>query len=197
MNITIKKSPVVMLPTDADYEKIPNFITSDGLHTTTEFATEYEFVKILYWLIVAKGHKRILEIGTNKGHGTYWLLKAAEKTGGSVITVDPENLYQGIESERLTRINKKSTDFFESLVDTDEFDFIYVDGDHSFIMAYYDIYSAQRRISKGGTIAVHDTRYNEGNHVYQVDKALLEVMRDTKGSWTMYPCGHGMAIGEF
>ena len=197
MNIVICKTNGSILPRDPGYGGMPSYLTKEGFHTSSGYATEHEFLKIIYWMIIAKGHKKILEIGTNEGHCTYWLLKAAEKTGGAVVTVDPEDHYKGIESPLLTRATVTSLNFFQSLKKDETFDFIYVDGDHTFISAYFDMLNAERFIAPGGTIAVHDTRYNEGLDNYQTDKALLELMRDTKGQWLHYPCGHGLSIGEF
>lgn len=197
MNIVLAKSNIEIKPNEQKYDVAPNLLTGDGLHSASPYATEYEFIKMLYWLIIAKGHHRILEIGTNRGYSTWWFLKAAEKIGGHVTTVDAYDLYAGEDSDNLKRVISTSQDFFAKIRDIDVFDFIYVDGDHSFLPAYLDIFNAQKIISPGGTIAVHDTRYNDGKEVYQVDKALLEIMRDTHGKWMFYNFGHGLALGEF
>lgn len=183
-------------PGEEGYEDNRVYLTSAGMYSRSIFSTEDEFMRMLYWLIVAKKHKAITEIGTNKGDFTYWLLKAAGEIDGHVVTVDEKDIYENIESERLTRIIKSSADYWNSVPTGIKSDFIYVDGDHSFIGAYADMVNAEARINKGGTIAVHDIG-GDLNEDYMVKNAFLRFMSETKGRWMLYNCGAGLAIGEF
>src|SRR5436189_524496 len=47
----------------------------------------YEDGKVLHDLIVSKGYKAALEIGTSTGHSTIWIAWAMSKTGGKVTTI--------------------------------------------------------------------------------------------------------------
>ena len=44
--------------------------------------------KALYDIILEKGYKDALEIGTSTGYSTLWIAWALSKTGGKVITLE-------------------------------------------------------------------------------------------------------------
>ena len=184
-----------VLPGAEGYEDNYCFLTGGKMHVPSLLATEFEFIKIIYWLIVAKKHRSILEIGTNEGDATYWFLKAAEEIDGKVVTIDKVDLYKGAESSRLTRSFIGSDDFFKDSREK-KFDFIYVDGDHSFLGAFRDMLSAEYCVSSGGTIAIHDVNYDHGDD-NMVRSAFEKYMTITRGKWIKLPCGEGLAIGEF
>jgi len=48
----------------------------------------YEDGKVLHDLIVRKGFKRGLEIGTSTGHSGIWMAWAMSKTGGKLVTIE-------------------------------------------------------------------------------------------------------------
>ncbi len=54
----------------------------------TDYNVPFEDGQELEKLILANNSKNVLEIGTSSGHSTIWLAKAAEKTGGKVITIE-------------------------------------------------------------------------------------------------------------
>jgi predicted O-methyltransferase YrrM len=47
-----------------------------------------EVGQLLYFLVRAKGAKKVLEIGTSNGYSGIWLAKAARANGGKLITVE-------------------------------------------------------------------------------------------------------------
>lgn len=53
-------------------------------------------------------------------------------------------------------VESSSSDFWKSLKDTDLFDLIYIDGDHSDIASHLDITQAMFRLAPGGYILAHD-----------------------------------------
>jgi predicted O-methyltransferase YrrM len=48
----------------------------------------YEDGQVLHDLVVRKGYKRGLEIGTSTGHSAIWIAWAMSKTGGRLITIE-------------------------------------------------------------------------------------------------------------
>ena len=48
----------------------------------------YEDGRVLHDLVVRKGFKRGLEIGTSTGHSAIWIAWAMSKTGGRLITIE-------------------------------------------------------------------------------------------------------------
>lgn len=54
----------------------------------TDYNVPFEDGQELEKLILTNNCKNILEIGTSSGHSTIWLAKAAEKTGGKVISIE-------------------------------------------------------------------------------------------------------------
>ena len=48
----------------------------------------YEDGRRLHELVLARGFKRLLEVGTSTGHSAIWLAWAAAKTGGTLLTIE-------------------------------------------------------------------------------------------------------------
>jgi len=48
----------------------------------------YEDGQALHDLVVRRGYKRLLEVGTSTGHSAIWLGWAAAKTGGRLVTIE-------------------------------------------------------------------------------------------------------------
>lgn len=164
-----------------------------GLHAPTWFATEQEYMTVLYWAIVANGYKKILEIGTYMGHSTWWFVEAAKKTGGHVTTVDIRpSVFLKYDEALFKQVEKPSDEIWGE----DKFDFIYVDGWHGYSQAHKDIVNAAAHLTPGGMIAVHDTGYNNGD-VVQVREALKSAIPSIGGDWMFFDQGKGIAIGEF
>ena len=57
----------------------------------------------LYDLVVEKGYKNALEIGTSTGHSAIWIAWALSKTGGKLITVEID---EGRHREALANFEK-------------------------------------------------------------------------------------------
>ncbi len=58
-------------------------------------------------LVVERGHRRILDIGTSTGHSALWLAWAASKTGGRVTTIeiDPGRHAEALRNFRAARLD--------------------------------------------------------------------------------------------
>lgn len=165
-----------------------------GLHAPTWWATEQEYLTILYWAIIANNLRNILEIGTYLGHSTWWWVEAAKKINGRVLTVDKKMVAPlPYDSHYLEQVEALSDSVWRDGIN---YDFIYVDGWHGYDQAYKDIVNAGSHLNSGGIIAVHDTGYDNGE-VVQVRKALDDAIKVIGGSWMHFSQGKGLSIGEF
>lgn len=66
----------------------------------------YEDGQALHDLVVRRGFKRLLEVGTSTGHSAIWLGWAAAKTGGRLTTIeiDPERHAEALRNFRLAGV---------------------------------------------------------------------------------------------
>lgn len=115
---------------------------------TLEAKNTHDRVEVLNWLIHRYGYKTYLEIGTSCD----WCLaqvKAENKTG-----VDPNPQWHGAENSHVFYY-KTSDQFFE--LNQRQYDLIFIDGLHEKDQVYRDLTNAQKILSPGGAIVVHDT----------------------------------------
>lgn len=160
--------------------------------------------------------KRILEIGCFKGETTAILSSVAQQTGGKVVALDPmiwksepshfwewvdgllhpfsyeKHFWKNVRAtghDNVRLIRGLSTDahILESEdPDLQEFDFAFIDGEHTFRGVMSDIGNWGWRVRKGGLILLHDVvRRFDG--VVQAMKLLekdphLEVTWPTRGT---------------
>lgn len=119
-------------------------------------ATEPWVVEFLCACVNLIGAKRILEIGVLRGQTTVRLLGCLPPDGSyTAIDPQPQAEFEALlDDRRLVLIRAKSNPALEQL--TQQFDFIFVDGDHSFAATQYDIDHAVRLLRPGGILAVHD-----------------------------------------
>ncbi len=122
------------------------------------FRPNYERGILIYYLIRKFEIKSMLEIGFGRGYGTFCAAKAMSDHGidGKITTVDP-NLNQEF-IQRLTNVfprqwfdlisfTKTTSDqFFNS--NDENFDFIYVDGDHRYQAVKNDWNNSKDRFDK-------------------------------------------------
>lgn len=125
----------------------------------------------------AAGRKRAVEIGVFEGATTAILARAIQPGGGRLYAVDP--FFRGRSgicwSELIARtevrrsgagdvvefVRTLSTDACRNL--PGEFDFVFIDGDHSLEGIRRDWSDWSDRIAAGGIMALHDTRVPEYN----------------------------------
>ncbi len=117
--------------------------------------------RLLHDLIVERGYKRALDIGTAEGYTALWLGLAMSKTGGRVVTIeiDPEtadraraNFRQaGLESVIDSRMNDALAEIPALQGD---FDFVFMDTGAPLNKKLFDL--LQARISPGGAILAHN-----------------------------------------
>ena len=120
-----------------------------------------------------------LEIGVSRGH-TLLAVEIARKTG-----VDPRFRFDtaGVDAAS-TRLNEMTSDeYFARLGSREKFDFIFIDGQHTFEQAYRDVCNALAHLADGGIILINGTRPDD---VYSAlrnqGQALAERARSGSGA---------------
>jgi predicted O-methyltransferase YrrM len=120
----------------------------------------------LYDLIVQKGYKRALEIGTSTGHSGIWIAWALSKTGGKLITVeiDERRYRQALanfkEAGLSDRIDARLADAHELVPDLPgPFDFVFCDADKDWYKNYF--IAVLPKLEVGGCFAAHNVSPRE------------------------------------
>ena len=125
----------------------------------------YEDGKVLYDLIVAKGFKRGLEIGTSTGHSAIWIAWAMSKTGGKLVTIEID------EGRHRTALKNFEAAGVAPYVDArlanahdlvkelpGPFDFVFSDADKEWYTQYFKDVDA--KLSVGGCFTAHNVLQN-------------------------------------
>jgi predicted O-methyltransferase YrrM len=117
--------------------------------------------RFLYDLIIERGYKRGLEIGTSNGYSTLWLGLAFRETGGGVITIEYDEPAAREAAGNFERagldgvIDLRINDAFEEIpVIEGEFDFVFIDAWKPDYKKFLDL--IRGRISPGGAITAHN-----------------------------------------
>ena len=121
-------------------------------------------------------HKfQFLEIGAYEGRSTCWLINQLEK-GGTIISIDPfpdmpeieerfkSNTREAVGGTRLISVLIKSTSYSalsQLIQQKQEFDFIYIDGDHDPATTLTDACMAWGMLRQGGVMLFDDYEYPE------------------------------------
>lgn len=104
---------------------------------------------VLNFLIQKFNFKSYLEIGV-RGYQTFDKISCEKK-----VAVDPAP--NGFRSGKGIEVHRKfSNDFFNELKDSDTFDLIFIDGDHSYEAVKSDLENAIKFLNKDGLIVLHD-----------------------------------------
>jgi caffeoyl-CoA O-methyltransferase len=152
MNILDKKVAAFLEDKKADWHDM-NIPESDG--------------RALYDLIVRKGYRDALEIGTSTGHSGIWIAWALSKTGGKLVTIeiDEERHKQAVENFReaglLQFIDARLGDAHEMVPALEgPFDFVFADADKEWSKKYFtDVFP---RLAAGGSFTTHNTAHPYG-----------------------------------
>jgi caffeoyl-CoA O-methyltransferase len=117
--------------------------------------------RMLYDIVIKKGYKRALEIGTSTGHSGIWTAWALAKTGGRLITIDID---EGRYREALANFKQAGLDGYidARLADAHDlvprlegpFDFVFIDADKEWYTNYAKAVISKVRV--GGCIAAHN-----------------------------------------
>jgi predicted O-methyltransferase YrrM len=125
--------------------------------------------KLLHLLALAKGARRILEIGTLGGYSTIWLARALP-AGGRLVTLEVEPKHAAVAQGNLDRAGLSGVAEIrvgpaaESLArlvkeDAAPFDLIFIDADKESMPGYLE---SSLKLSKRGTLIIADNVVREG-----------------------------------
>jgi predicted O-methyltransferase YrrM len=117
--------------------------------------------RFLYDLIIERGYRRGLEIGTSNGYSALWMGLAFRETGGSLITIEYERL-SGLEAKENFEkagldgvIDLRINDAFDEIPAIEgQFDFVFLDAWKPDYIRFLDLVRA--RVVPGGAIAAHN-----------------------------------------
>jgi caffeoyl-CoA O-methyltransferase len=125
--------------------------------------------RFLYDMIIERGYRRGLEIGTSNGYSTLWLGLAFRETGGSVVTleIEPESAEEARENFARAGldsvIDPRICDAIEEIPKLDgEFDFVFIDAWKPDYISYFKL--LKDRIIPGGAITAHNV-VSQDNHM--------------------------------
>jgi predicted O-methyltransferase YrrM len=137
--------------------------------------------------------KTVLEIGSAYGYTTCFLAQVAQ----SVVAIDPHSGY-GSMPHSLTVIQRNITALgltnIEMLLsrsdavlpqmrrDGQRFDLVFVDGDHRYDAATYDLHTGWGLVAPGGAMAVHDYGEETCAQVMPAVDAFLAQLQPINGS---------------
>jgi predicted O-methyltransferase YrrM len=121
----------------------------------------YEDGQVLHDLVVAKGFKRGLEIGTSTGHSAIWIAWAMSKTGGTLVTIEIDErrhraARRNFEAAGVTRyVDARLADAHEFVKELPgPFDFVFSDADKDWYTQYFK--DLDPKLSVGGCFAAHN-----------------------------------------
>jgi len=136
----------------------------------------WENGSLLKMMVLARGAKSILEVGTSDGFSTIWLAWAAAITGGKVLSIerDPgrasmaaDNLSDAGLNEYVHILIDDAKDALDSIEASASFDFAFLDAAKNEYIVYFQ--KARPRLVRGA-IVVADDAITERNSM----KAYLE-----------------------
>jgi len=99
----------------------------------------------------------ILELGTNDGVSTQLFSEFAKKVIAVDIQKTTKMQFLVENSNNIEFYQKSFNDFFKN--NTEEFDFVYIDGNHDYESVLEDIKNSIKFIKKGGIISGHDSSW--------------------------------------
>lgn len=132
----------------------------------------------MYGIGIGMGAKRILELGVRGGSTTLPLLMVAQKTGGSVISVDIEQTDFvppiSLEGTSWKFVKQDAVEFLRSQVPTEPYDIIYIDDWHAYDHVKNELTEIDRLVSPKTIVLVHDLMYGNTCPHYHSDITMKE-----------------------
>jgi predicted O-methyltransferase YrrM len=121
----------------------------------------YEDGKVLHELIVRKGFKRGLEIGTSTGHSAIWMAWAMSKTGGKLDTIEIDEaryrqaLQKFVAAGVAPLVEARRADAHQLVKElAGPFDFVFSDADKDWYTQYFK--DLEGKLAVGGCFAAHN-----------------------------------------
>ena len=154
--------------------------------------------ELLFNIIVEKGYRNGLEIGTSTGHSTIWIAWAFSKTGGKLITIEVD---ESRHKQALANINEAGLSAYVDarLADAHAlckklegpFDFVFSDADKGWYTQYFKDVSP--KLKSGGCFTAHNV--TSATHGMSGTREYLQyVMRLSEYTTTVDHSGGGVAI---
>jgi predicted O-methyltransferase YrrM len=117
--------------------------------------------QVLHDLVVAKGLKRGLEIGTSTGHSAIWIAWAMSKTGGKLITIEIDERRHRIARRNLEAagvaayVDARLGDAHALVKELEgPFDFVFSDADKDWYTRYFE--ELDHKLAVGGCFTAHN-----------------------------------------
>ena len=178
--------------------------TRDGETVRYEAGVSREFCEALAEEVSRLDSPRVLEIGMAFGASSVHLADGiAAAGGGSLTAIDPfqssdwraigiHNVERAGHGRLLTMIGEPSFQALPRLLaGGEEFDFIFIDGNHDFDNVFVDLFYADRLLKDGGMMVFDDCgqrpvakaiRYFEAHRPYE----LVRTVRSTRVAWRRF-----------
>jgi predicted O-methyltransferase YrrM len=132
----------------------------------------------LYAIGIGMNAKRILELGVRRGATTVPLLMVANKTGGTLTSVDIEPTEftppDSLKSARWKFVQQDALEFLRNEAPTEPYDLIYIDDWHAYTHVKNELNEIDRLVSPRSVILVHDLMYGNTCPHYHSDLTLHE-----------------------
>jgi predicted O-methyltransferase YrrM len=119
--------------------------------------------RLLYDIVLEKGYKSAVEVGTSTGHSTLWIAWALSKTGGRLVTLEIDERRHRKAVELLAEaglsdvVDARLGDAHELVKELPgPFDFVFLDADKG----WYTNYARDLipRLEPGGCLSAHNIR---------------------------------------
>ena len=172
---------------------IPREILKKVEKADTGFSLHYAF---LYSLVVGLECKNVLEFGS--GYSTHCILKALEKTGGNLRSIDVTDSRENLNVTKYSKRSKQwnfhhgnSNDVFPE-IDHPQYDLILHDGSHVGTEVLIDINNAYNFLKYDGILLLHDTRHPDLGP--EMMRAFDDFERNKEIEFCHLPYGYGLSI---
>lgn len=152
--------------------------------------------ELLGVLVRARNAQHILEIGTSSGYSTIWIADAAEKTEGSVLSVDTdaertEFAHKNLQNaDLLDRVTLRTEDAASTLSSSRNgyWDFIFLDAERPAYPAYLP--HLVRSLSPHGVLAID----NVISHQSELVELTRMIEAETRLTQTVVAIGAGLRV---
>jgi len=147
--------------------------------------------ELLRMLVIAGGHRRVLELGTSDGYSTLWLADGCRRIGGKLVTIEknPAKYELARRNFRQTNldpwIEARLEDVGDALRGLNDFDLVFLDTERSEYVGWWPL--LKRSVRRGGLLVVD----NATSHPAEL-APFAEVVKQTPGySTVLVPIGNG------
>ena len=132
---------------------------------------------------------RVAEVGTYRGGFARHILDACDPAELHLIDIDVSQLDPAVAADRRVTVHRGLSDQMLARFPDDHFDWIYIDGDHSFDGASRDARVAATKVRPGGHLVFNDFAHADAYlGAYGVHRAVVEfaVTRGWPFVWLAY-----------